>query len=543
VAVQAQLIKLLDRVRSRTALGNAGPGGPHHKMARWHGERSGPEPTVAPLTKSLAREVGWTDEARAAAAAARAAKASKAGGLTADERGRLNTARQTLALPVEQTEHDERVWAQAAVNELGAKDQVGKLGKLGGTKGLAGLSVPERHQLNVARQTLRMSPEMAGVMGGMTHDEAQDVVKRLTNKAARVSRGERDSVMRDLGMVKVKGNLGGTYYEAIRWLKKLGEAMGISAAAPLMRKGVQARLADDEDVPVGALKSDLKRKLSLRQVMGKPQDDDEEDEQVTMPSAPAIPAGFEDEGILDDLFGDDDEQKCHDEFGNEIDCDDPDAVDAPSDDDTTEAVGDPKTPESPDFGHAIDRALYKTKAPDEIPEDQQQYSKEQVNYRWASVPGQSCGECRFFMEPGACQLVAGLIRPVDVCDKFQPKENKDMVRASLVTSSREARREGRVVHFEPHKGHEREQGTVPGGLEKGLSDGYKRLAIKRQGEMNEAYTRSAKFGTKPPFRISEREVAPPGWEGTVKAMKKHPDIDNPWALSWYMKGKGDVPHK
>jgi hypothetical protein len=39
------------------------------------------------------------------------------------------------------------------------------------------------------------------------------------------------------------------------------------------------------------------------------------------------------------------------------------------------------------------------------------------------------------------------------------------------------------------------------------------------------------------------EVAPPGWEGTVKAMKKHSDkIDNPWALSWYMKDKGAKSH-
>ena len=38
------------------------------------------------------------------------------------------------------------------------------------------------------------------------------------------------------------------------------------------------------------------------------------------------------------------------------------------------------------------------------------------------------------------------------------------------------------------------------------------------------------------------EVAPPGWEGSVKAMKKHKDIDNPWALAWHMKNKGDKPH-
>lgn len=41
------------------------------------------------------------------------------------------------------------------------------------------------------------------------------------------------------------------------------------------------------------------------------------------------------------------------------------------------------------------------------------------------------------------------------------------------------------------------------------------------------------------------EVSPPGFEGTVKAMKKrHKDeIDNPWALAWYMKNKGYKSHK
>jgi len=25
-------------------------------------------------------------------------------------------------------------------------------------------------------------------------------------------------------------------------------------------------------------------------------------------------------------------------------------------------------------------------------------------------------------------------------------------------------------------------------------------------------------------------------------MKKHPEITNPWALAWHMKGEGDKPH-
>ena len=39
------------------------------------------------------------------------------------------------------------------------------------------------------------------------------------------------------------------------------------------------------------------------------------------------------------------------------------------------------------------------------------------------------------------------------------------------------------------------------------------------------------------------EKSPPKWEKTVKAMKKHKDITNPWALSWWMKGKGYKSHK
>lgn len=39
------------------------------------------------------------------------------------------------------------------------------------------------------------------------------------------------------------------------------------------------------------------------------------------------------------------------------------------------------------------------------------------------------------------------------------------------------------------------------------------------------------------------EKTPEGWEGTVKAMKDEPGIDNPWALANYMKNKGYSSHK
>jgi hypothetical protein len=39
------------------------------------------------------------------------------------------------------------------------------------------------------------------------------------------------------------------------------------------------------------------------------------------------------------------------------------------------------------------------------------------------------------------------------------------------------------------------------------------------------------------------EKSPPGFKGTVKAMKDHNEIDNPYALSWWMKNKGYQSHK
>jgi len=37
------------------------------------------------------------------------------------------------------------------------------------------------------------------------------------------------------------------------------------------------------------------------------------------------------------------------------------------------------------------------------------------------------------------------------------------------------------------------------------------------------------------------EVSPPGWEGTIKAMKKKGKVTNPWALAWWMKKQGYKP--
>lgn len=40
-----------------------------------------------------------------------------------------------------------------------------------------------------------------------------------------------------------------------------------------------------------------------------------------------------------------------------------------------------------------------------------------------------------------------------------------------------------------------------------------------------------------------KEVTPKGYEDIVKALKKDPEIDNPWAIVWSMKKKGIKPKK
>ena len=44
------------------------------------------------------------------------------------------------------------------------------------------MSVPEKHQLRIARETLKMSDAMAGVMGGPTKAEAREIIQRLEKK-------------------------------------------------------------------------------------------------------------------------------------------------------------------------------------------------------------------------------------------------------------------------------------------------------------------------------------------------------------------------
>ena len=299
------------------------------------------------------------------------------------------------------------------------------------------------------------------------------------------------------------------------------------------------------------------------------------------------------------------------------------------------------------------------------------YSKEEVNYRYAPDPKRSCGECRFYLEPGSCRLVMGLILKTDVCDKFEEddevKRTEDemrptdgmqgpkVVRGHLVTESLrevgwtdEARAAAAIARQHGYKdagktgsgsskhvraGHVPGAGKVsdaheimihsdgtwkrwgpggtggsgrtPGSLSQHLTDvhgepksGYQgnpaahgaaaagggtpadqgAAAARRYGKESEMrlqrgtlieskklteargipyfarHKNGEMIGLEGALSLARRmealgyesplgEVTPPGWEGSVKAMKKHGDITNPWALAWYMKGKGYTPHK
>ena len=302
------------------------------------------------------------------------------------------------------------------------------------------------------------------------------------------------------------------------------------------------------------------------------------------------------------------------------------------------------------------------------------YSKEEVNYRYAPDPKRSCGECRFYLEPGSCRLVMGLILKTDVCDKFEeddevkrtedemrPKDGMQgpkVVRGHLVTESLrevgwtdEARAAAAIARQHGYKdagktgsgsskhvraGHVPGAGKVsdaheimihsdgtwkrwgpggtggsgrtPGSLSQHLTDvhgepksGYQgnpaahgaaaagggtpadqgAAAVQRHGKESDMglqrgtlieangskkklverglpyfakHKNGEMIGLEGALSLARRmealgyesplgEVTPPGWEGSVKAMKKHGDITNPWALAWYMKGKGYTPHK
>jgi hypothetical protein len=93
-----------------------------------------------------------------------------------------------------------------------------------------------------------------------------------------------------------------------------------------------------------------------------------------------------------------------------------------------------------------------------------------------------------------------------------------------------------------------------------INEGLTNLKVRHNGkligETTGKITKDGRLEVKPANPISAAagliypqvdqvvvEDAPKGWEGTVKAMKKHKEIDNPYALTNWMKNKGYKSHK
>jgi hypothetical protein len=103
------------------------------------------------------------------------------------------------------------------------------------------------------------------------------------------------------------------------------------------------------------------------------------------------------------------------------------------------------TDQVPDKSFAADLkrklALRKVMHPDDdqkheqdMPPEGLKFLKEDVNYRYANDPRRSCGECIHFRS-GSCEIVSGLIRSVDVCDKFEAPERGRAIVAVLVDTN------------------------------------------------------------------------------------------------------------
>ncbi len=223
-------------------------------------------------------------------------------------------------------------------------------------------------------------------------------------------------------------------------LQSLREAAVTSGNAPLLRavkrEMTTARTAGPERIGTyktrpsgqhfgatdssGSLRSDLRRRKSLRSVMPKSEDEISPDDRNGRRKWAA-------EGLFDDLVGDDqDTSDCADD-DKDVDGNCPDDPDfdentrgeyqasehESGEDDDEDDEDDPSAidaPESPLESRLVARLA-------EDGEDKQ--NKEDVNYRFAGSDTVNCGNCRFFVEPGGCRIVSGIIRKIDVCDSFQ----------------------------------------------------------------------------------------------------------------------------
>ena len=68
-------------------------------------------------------------------------------------------------------------------------------------------------RLTIAELERKLEIERRTLSGVQSDAEKNEVMRNMKRLRSLINRRERDQAMKDLGLVKVRGNLGGTYYE------------------------------------------------------------------------------------------------------------------------------------------------------------------------------------------------------------------------------------------------------------------------------------------------------------------------------------------
>jgi hypothetical protein len=131
-------------------------------------------------------------------------------------------------------------------------------------------------------------------------------------------------------------------------------------------------------------------------------------------------------------------------------------------------------------------------------------------------------------EPAEGAAPAAPAAAAPVAAPVASKKKADLGGLSIASSVDE---EGKTADYRLHDYKLEDEGVRPSGKLPSMEEQEQRMHV--EDEENPELIEAS---------MDKEAVSPSGWSGTTEHMKKHKEIDNPWALSWYMKNKGDSPH-
>lgn len=247
----------------------------------------------------------------------------------------------------------------------------------------------------------------------MSKSEALKLRKRVRAATAAITRAKARSAVTAFDAPNAIEREAATRFGDARLLKVARESARLVEAAasrsglsPALRRRVEALRAEVAEI----LKA-LGRPMERGRVTGDAESDGGSGEISRLlhePETSTRGAGKDDGMGGDPLY-----ERC-DECG-EVECECSSEVEEAQDWDDTGMDGD--AAEEPDVDEGLDAIDEETGERRGGPP----FTKEEVNYRYASDPRRSCGRCRFFQEPAGCRIVSGMIIKTDVCDRFEAR--------------------------------------------------------------------------------------------------------------------------